>query len=218
MLFGAALTVSAQTDVTAHYLKNYGFDSGFHHAAGETTEVKQEIKTITGWTAGFTVDYTIAGIYEYGFAGTFNGGEVPAQGYQGSKGGALALSTGWDVEMTYSQTVTLPAGAYTITAPTYNGKSATKGHSLLAWIPQILPISSLVIFGVDLTICMILSSVRKTGVATGVATGVVLLSILSHIKHIEVVLFNNQSKRLTKSFFISSSISRYRAKALLPSL
>lgn len=38
--------------------------------------------------------------------------------------------------MTYSQTVTLPAGAYTITAPTYNGKSATKGHSLLAWIPQ----------------------------------------------------------------------------------
>lgn len=95
LLFGAALTVSAQTDVTAHYLKNYGFDSGFHHAAGETTEVKQEIKTITGWTAGFTVDYTIAGIYEYGFAGTFNGGEVPAQGYQGSKGGALALSTGW---------------------------------------------------------------------------------------------------------------------------
>ncbi len=136
LLFGAALTVSAQTDVTAHYLKNYGFDSGFHHAAGETTEVKQEIKTITGWTAGFTVDYTIAGIYEYGFAGTFNGGEVPAQGYQGSKGGALALSTGWGVEMTYSQTVTLPAGAYTITAPTYNGKSATKGHSLLAWIPQ----------------------------------------------------------------------------------
>jgi len=48
LLFGAALTVSAQTDVTAHYLKNYGFDSGFHHAAGETTEVKQEIKTITG--------------------------------------------------------------------------------------------------------------------------------------------------------------------------
>ena len=61
LLFGAALTVSAQTDVTAHYLKNYGFDSGFHHAAGETTEVKQEIKTITGWTAGFTVDYTITG-------------------------------------------------------------------------------------------------------------------------------------------------------------
>ena len=61
---------------------------------------------------------------------------MPAQGYEGSTGGALALSTGWGVEMTYSQTITLPAGVYTITAPTYNGKSATKGHSLLSWIPQ----------------------------------------------------------------------------------
>lgn len=69
LLCGAALTASAQTDVTADYLTHYDFDSGFHHKAGATTEVKQEIKTITGWTAGFTVDYTITGIYEYGFAG-----------------------------------------------------------------------------------------------------------------------------------------------------
>ena len=103
LLLGAAsLTATAQTDVTADYLKNYGFDSGFHHTAGQTTKVDKEIKVITGWTAGFTVDYTITGIYQYGFAGTFNGGEVPAQGYQGSEGGALALSTGWGVEMTYS--------------------------------------------------------------------------------------------------------------------
>ena len=137
LLLGAAsLTATAQTDVTADYLKNYGFDSGFHHTAGQTTKVDKEIKVITGWTAGFTVDYTITGIYQYGFAGTFNGGEVPAQGYQGSEGGALALSTGWGVEMTYSQDVTLPAGTYTINVPTYNGKSATKGRSQLAWIPQ----------------------------------------------------------------------------------
>ena len=136
LLCGAALTASAQTDVTADYLTHYDFDSGFHHKAGATTEVKQEIKTITGWTAGFTVDYTITGIYEYGFAGTFNGGEVPSKGYQNSEGGALALSTGWGVAMTYSQNVTLPAGTYTINVPTYNGKSATKGRSQLAWIPQ----------------------------------------------------------------------------------
>lgn len=128
LLCGAALTASAQTDVTADYLTHYDFDSGFHHKAGATTEVKQEIKTITGWTAGFTVDYTITGIYEYGFAGTFNGGEVPSKGYQNSEGGALALSTGWGVAMTYSQNVTLPAGTYTINVPTYNGKSATKGR------------------------------------------------------------------------------------------
>ena len=136
MLSWLSLTATAQTDVTADYLTDYTFDSGFHHKASETTKVDKEIKTIKGWTQGFTVDYTIAGIYEYGFAGTFNGGEVPAQGYEGSTGGALALSTGWGVEMTYSQTVTLPAGVYTFSAPTYNGKSATKGHSLLAWVPQ----------------------------------------------------------------------------------
>ena len=61
LLCRAALTASAQTDVTADYLTHYDFDSGFHHKAGATTEVKQEIKTITGWTAGFTVDYTITG-------------------------------------------------------------------------------------------------------------------------------------------------------------
>lgn len=49
LLCGAALTASAQTDVTADYLTHYDFDSGFHHKAGATTEVKQEIKTITGW-------------------------------------------------------------------------------------------------------------------------------------------------------------------------
>ena len=130
------MMAAAQTDVTASYLKNYRFDSDFHHTAGQTTKVEKEIKAIPGWTAGFTVDYTITGIYQYGFAGTFNGGEVPAQGYQGSEGGALALSTGWGVEMTYAQNVTLPAGTYTISAPTYNGKSATRGQSRLAWIPR----------------------------------------------------------------------------------
>ena len=118
LLSWVVLFAVAQTDVTADYLTNYTFDSDFHHKAGETTKVDKEIKTIKGWTQGFTVDYTITGIYEYGFAGTFNGGEVPAQGYEGSTGGALALSTGWGVEMTYSQTITLPAGVYTITAPT----------------------------------------------------------------------------------------------------
>ena len=49
LLCGAALTASAQTDVTADYLTHYDFDSGFRHKAGATTEVKQEIKTITGW-------------------------------------------------------------------------------------------------------------------------------------------------------------------------
>lgn len=67
-----ALTATAQTDVTTRYLTNYGFDSDFHYRAGATNEIKQEIKTITGWTAGFTVDYTITGIYQFGFVAPAN--------------------------------------------------------------------------------------------------------------------------------------------------
>lgn len=131
-----ACNTFAQIDVTANFLQNFNFDSNFHHVAGETTNVTKEIKNISGWNQGFTVDYTVTGVYEYGFAGKFNDGEVPAKGYMNSTGGALALSTGWEVSMTYYQNVTLPAGSYTIKVPTYSAKSATKGSSQLAWIPN----------------------------------------------------------------------------------
>jgi hypothetical protein len=126
----------AQTDITKYYLNNYGFDTDFDYPATSTATVEQEILDIPGWTSAITVDYTITGIYEFGFQGKFNNGSVPAQGYDGEAGGALALSTGWEQNFSYYQTVTLPAGTYTLIAPTYNGKSATGGTSLLAWIPS----------------------------------------------------------------------------------
>ena len=138
-LFLACLTggtAKGQTDITKYYLSNYGFDTGFHYPAGSTANVTQEILDIPGWTKGFTIDYTITGIYEFGFKGKFNEGTVPATGYDGEPGGALALSTGWEQMFCYHQTVTLPAGTYTLTAPTYNGKAATGGTSQLAWIPN----------------------------------------------------------------------------------
>ena len=126
----------AQTDVTKFFLKNYAFDSGYNYTAGQTKSVAQEILDIPGWTQGFTVNYTITGIYEFGFAGQFNGGIVPSAGYDGEAGGGLALSTGWSQEFYYTQNVTLPAGKYTLTVPTYNGYTATAGKSMLAWIPN----------------------------------------------------------------------------------
>ena len=42
------MMAAAQTDVTASYLKNYRFDSDFHHTAGQTTKVEKEIKAIPG--------------------------------------------------------------------------------------------------------------------------------------------------------------------------
>lgn len=126
----------AQTDVTEYYLTNAGFDSDFDYKAGETNNVAQEIRTIPGWTQGFTHDYTISGVYEFGFAGKFNTASVPAEGYNGSVGGGLAISTGWSQNFNYTQTVTLPAGTYTLTAPTYNGSDKTAATSMLAWIPN----------------------------------------------------------------------------------
>ena len=129
-------TATAQTDVTKYFLNNYGFDSDFDYPASSSAKVTQEIREINGWTANLSADYTVTGVYEFGFKGTFNNGTVPATGCDGEAGGALALSTGWEQTFCYYQTVTLPAGAYTINVPTYNGKTATGGVSQLAWIPN----------------------------------------------------------------------------------
>ncbi len=136
MLTIAGMPVLAQDDITKYYIANYGFDDHFDYAAGAKDVVAQEIKDIEGWTADLTADYTITGIYEFGFAGKFNGATVPAQGYDNEAGGALALSTGWEQTFCYYQTLTLPAGTYTVTVPTYNGKTATGGTSQLSWIPN----------------------------------------------------------------------------------
>ena len=132
----ASLTAAGQQDITKYYLSNYGFDSGFDYTADSKTVVTQEIREVSGWMADLSADYTVTGIYEFGFGGTFNKATVPAQGYDGEGGGALALSTGWGQTFCYYQTVTLPAGTYTVKVPTYNGKSVTRGTSLLSWIPS----------------------------------------------------------------------------------
>ena len=135
LAMATCLQLAAQDDVTKFFLKNHDFDSNFDYPAGNSTAVKQEIKEIKDWIPDLSADYTITGVYEFGFSGTYNSAKVPAQGYNGSTGGALALSTGWSQTFCYYQEVTLPAGTYTIQAPTYNGKSVTAGTSKLAWIP-----------------------------------------------------------------------------------
>ena len=127
--------IAAQEDVTKFFLTNHDFDSNFDYQSGNTTVVKEEIKEIKGWIPDLSATYTITGVYEYGFKGTYNSSSVPAESYTGGAGGGLALSTGWDQTFCYYQNVTLPAGTYTINVPTYNGKSVSAGTSKLAWIP-----------------------------------------------------------------------------------
>ncbi len=126
----------AQSDVTRFFLKNYGFDSDFDYPASSTANVSQEILEIKEWTPQLSADYTITGVYEFGFKGKYNNATVPAKGYEGEAGGGLALSTGWEQTFCYYQTVTLPAGTYTINVPTYNGKTVSGGISQLSWIPS----------------------------------------------------------------------------------
>ncbi len=131
-----AAAAQAQTDVTKYYMTNYGFDTDFNYPASSSANVAQEINDIKGWTPQLSADYTITGVYEFGFKGKYNGATVPATGYDGEAGGGLALSTGWDQTFCYTQEITLPKGTYTIKVPTYNGKSVTAGVSQLAWIPN----------------------------------------------------------------------------------
>lgn len=126
----------AQTDVTKYFLSNYGFDKNFNYTASSSQDVKQEILAVDGWNSEVSADYTIVGVYEFGFRGVFNTASVPAKGYDGEAGGCLAISTGWSQTFKFNQIVTLPAGQYTIKAPTYNGSNVTAATSQLAWIPS----------------------------------------------------------------------------------
>lgn len=129
------ILVHAQTDVSKYYLTNYDFNQYFDYTASQSTAVVQELLDVKGWTSELTANYTIVGTYEYGFSGTFNGASVPAAGYDGNTGGGLAISTGWEQTFAFYQTVTLPAGTYTLNVPTYNGGSATPAESQVAWVP-----------------------------------------------------------------------------------
>lgn len=129
----------ADIDITELYLRNAGFDDSDHfdYRIGDNGNVAQEILPVHGWQKDITVDYTVSGVYQFGTSKTFNTyGRVPQSGYSGKNGGCLALSTGWDQEMKYFQTVTLPHGSYRIQSAFYNGSNTTDGRSLLAWVPE----------------------------------------------------------------------------------
>lgn len=138
-LLSSTTLLWADIDVTELYLNNAGFDNSAHYdyTKNDNGNVSQEILPIFGWEKDIEVDYTVTGIYELGTAKTFNtNGKVPASGYNGSKGGCLALSTGWDQPLKFYQEVQLPAGNYKLESAFYNGSNSTAGGSLLGWIPK----------------------------------------------------------------------------------
>lgn len=124
-------------DLSDVYLKNADFNANYDHAVGETGNVAQQICELPGWNKDFSVNYTIAGVYQIGTNKTFNGAKVPDKAFDGStSGGVLALSTGWEQALKYYQTVTLPAGNYTMKSAFFNGSDKSSGISLMAWLPD----------------------------------------------------------------------------------
>ena len=134
----ASLCASAQTDISSFFLNNNGFDSGITYGAERTGNISGDvINNVEGWTNETEATYTVAGIFAYNPNLTFNSSyKLPAEGYDGSTGGALGLTTGWGMQLVYTQTVTLPKGTYHLTSAYYNAWNATAGKSLLAWLPE----------------------------------------------------------------------------------
>ncbi|MCR5821286.1 MAG: hypothetical protein K6F94_10160, partial [Bacteroidaceae bacterium] len=121
----------AQTDVSELFMDNWGFDTDLNYEKTASGNVAQEILDIPGWTKGHSVDYTIVGTYAFGTSATFNTyGRIPAQGHDGSAG-CLALSTGWEQQLLYTQDVTLPAGSYTLRSAWWNSSNQTAAKSLV---------------------------------------------------------------------------------------
>ncbi len=110
---------SAQTDVTATYVTNPGFED----CTAETGNITSAIDYATdGWTKYYAgSNYAYSAVVEYGGAGQVNGTNAPAQDNAGNSGKTLGFSVGWGNATIYrSSAISLPAGKYTLRVHAYN--------------------------------------------------------------------------------------------------
>ncbi len=138
LIMAAAMSGSAQVDVSEYFLTNNGFDVRFNYDATVSGNILGDIiNDVYGWTNATTATYTVAGTFAYNPNVSFNhSAPLPAQGFNGSEGGCLGMSTGWGNQHLYNQRVTLPKGTYKLRAAYYNVGTSPDGRSLLAWAPD----------------------------------------------------------------------------------
>ncbi len=144
LLVFAGLCANAQTDVTNTYLVNASFDEGPIFDADTTANLGtandgSAILEIPSWT-GAASSWSLGATFEYGTSSTNNGQPVPATASDGTTSGtghaAIGMAAAWGGQVTYSQSVTLPAGSYKIAYKAYNSYTdATAGNSLAGWVP-----------------------------------------------------------------------------------
>jgi len=148
-VFASTLNVQAQTDVTATYLTNAGFNNSCNYLASDAAanlvvaNGGANIKVVPGWTIGTIGDNSASAAFEYGYAGSLNlsgttYGFIPTQGPNAATGagnGSLGVSVAWAATVTYYQTVTLPVGKYSIEYAAYNSGPNATNYSKVGWVP-----------------------------------------------------------------------------------
>lgn len=135
------LAVQAQTDVTATYIKNAGFDEApicYTKTGGTVLTAGVERIGTVGWVfpipqwnnesvIGNNAVQVATG--EYGTIANsqgFNNVAVPATDKKGnSAGAALSMSAGWGDKAMYSQNAILPSGRYVLKMDVYNAHTTT---------------------------------------------------------------------------------------------
>lgn len=135
-----AASVKIQEDGDATFLiHNPGFElttpEANNWAAGGSANSANYAST--GWRNVQGASWSSSAVVAYGGAGQVNGASAPTADNAGRSGNALGISVGWSGTVTYqSQSLTLPAGAYTLTVNAYNNfSSATNFNSLNGFVP-----------------------------------------------------------------------------------
>ena len=130
-------------DLTSTYLSNYNFATGT--TQGTVYGYGKDgspygYQAVTNWTStvvsgdnsntAYPNSGMVGGLFTYGSAGKMQGGghSAPTAGPNGESGNCLGILGVWSCGGYYYQTVTLPAGSYTISYAVYN-QSGTQATS-----------------------------------------------------------------------------------------
>ena len=126
---------SATTAVTGDYLYGYGKDGtpyGFQAVDNWTSKVLAGDNS----NANYPNSAMAAGVFEYGSSTTLKGNDkaAPAKDPEGNNGKCLGFMAVWGCGGYYYQEVTLPAGIYKMTVPTYNQSGTNAPTSYIGFL------------------------------------------------------------------------------------
>ncbi|MCU4163423.1 cadherin-like beta sandwich domain-containing protein [Carboxylicivirga caseinilyticus] len=177
--------LQAQTDVTDTYLTNPGFDSNCTYTISSTdvnlgtADDGSTIMTVDGWTGNYN-GWSAGATFEYTTVTTLNGNTVPTADPDGASGtteGGLGVCAAWAGSTYYTQSVTLPAGTYTLKYKVNNFGPVTAGTSLAGFTPDAGTASLSTLSDIAIDGSWVTDEI--TFVLTAETTGVIQIGILS---------------------------------------